>query len=143
TAREVMKAVAVPAGWRADYEKGLLVLRRLLSLDPDNFRLLVALVDICADWFLDCYNNEDPQTLWEQVERFTPFARKLARLVEGRPGEWAARSALSEFCKFRGFIAPDPAEKRSLYRQALGYNPDNENVRQLLRDLGEDTRPVG
>src|SRR5262249_40892244 len=80
--REVLKAGDVPEGWRANYERGLSFLRRLLSLDRDNLRLLTALVDICGDWFLDCYNNEDPQTLWEQVERFTPFAFKLARLVD-------------------------------------------------------------
>jgi hypothetical protein len=132
---EVLKTGAVAEGWRADYEKGLGYLRRLLSLDRDNVRLLTALVEICGDWFLDCYNNEDPRTLCEQVERFTPFALKLARLVEGRPGEWAARAALAEFCKYRGFIAANPAERISLYREAVRFNPDNENVRQLLAEV--------
>jgi hypothetical protein len=135
TTREIMKTGTIPRGWRADYEKGLSFLRRLLSLDRDNVRLLTALVDICGDWFLDCYNNEAPQTLWEQVERFTPFALKLARLVDKRPGEWAARVALAEFYKYRGFIAADRAEKISLYQQARCFNPDNDNVRQLLDEL--------
>jgi hypothetical protein len=122
-------------GWRADYEKGLGYLRRFLSLDRDNIRLLTALVEICGEWFFDCYNNEDPQQLWTQVDRFTPFALKLARLVERQPEQLAARAALSEFYKYRGFVAADHNEKIALYREAARFDPDNENVRQLLAHL--------
>jgi hypothetical protein len=136
--REVMKHGAIPEGWRADYAPGLAYLKRLLSLDRDNLRLLTALVETAGDWFLDCYNNEDPPTLWEQVERLTPFALKLARLVEERPEELAARAALAEFTKYRGFIAADLSEKVALYREAARFDPTNENVRQLLAEA-EDT----
>src|SRR5205823_7282209 len=87
TTREAMRYGAIPEGWRADYEKGLGYLRRLLSLDTENVRLLTALVEICDEWFLDLYNAEDPPALAAQVERFAPFAAQLARQVEGRPGE--------------------------------------------------------
>src|SRR5262249_36627871 len=130
--REVMRHGAVAAGWRADYEKGLAQLRGLLSLDQANIRLLTALVETAADWFFDCYNNEDMPRLWQQVERFTPFALKLARLVAERPGELAARAALSDFYKFRGFTAEDREARVALYREALHYNPANANVRELL-----------
>ena len=126
-----------PRVWRADYGKGLSGLLRLLSLDRDNLRLLTALVEICDDWFLDLYNAADPRRLAEQVERFTPFAAQLARLVEDRPGDLAARAALSDFYKFRGFTAGDRARKVELYREALRFNPGNDNVRSLLKDLGE------
>ncbi len=132
---DVMRRGQAAEGWRGDYEAGLTYLRRLLSLDRDNLRLLTALVEICGDWFLDCYNNEDPQTLGRQVERFTPFALKLARLVQDRPQELAARAALAEFYKYRGFIAAGRAEKAALYREAARFNPDNENVRRLLEEL--------
>jgi tetratricopeptide (TPR) repeat protein len=134
-AHEVMRTAGAPEGWRADYERGLAHLRRLLSLDRDNIRLLTALIDLCADWCLACYTNEAPAKLLELVERFTPFALKLARLVESRPGELAARIALAEFYKYRGFIAPDRAEKQALYREAARFNPENENVRQLLAEF--------
>jgi hypothetical protein len=136
--REVMRHGPAPAGWRADYEGGLAYLRRLLSLDRDNLRLLTALVEICGEWFLDCYNNEDPQILVQQVSRFTPFALKLARLIDARPGELSARIALAEFYKFRGFIAADPAQKQALYQEAGRFDPENENVRQLLEEIGSD-----
>jgi hypothetical protein len=132
--REVMRHGLAGEGWRADYEGGLAYLRRLLSLDRDNLRLLTALADICGEWFLDCYNNEDAEALVRQVSRFTPFALKLARLIEGRPGELAARVALAEFYKFRGFTAADPAEKRALYREAARFDAENENVRQLMAE---------
>jgi hypothetical protein len=133
--REAMRHGDIAEGWRADYEKGLAYLRRCLSLDPDNRRLLTAVIEVCVEWFLDCYNNEDARQLWRQVDRFTPFALKLARLVQERPGEWAARMALSEFTKYRGFVAGARAQKAALYREALLLNPANENVRELLASL--------
>jgi tetratricopeptide (TPR) repeat protein len=133
--REVMRHGDIPPGWQADYEKGLTYLRRLLSLDRDNLRLLTALVETCTDWFLDCYNNEDAPRLWEQVERFTPFALKLARMIENRADDLTARGVLSEFYKFRGFIADGRERKIALYREALKFNPANQNVRELLAEL--------
>src|SRR5262249_53956806 len=135
TTREAMRYGAIPEGWRADYEKGLAGLRRLLSLDRDNLRLLTALVEVCAEWFLDLYNAADPPTLAAQVERFTPFAVQLARQTEGRPGELPARVALSDFFKFRGFVARSAEDKKALYREALRFNPANANARELLAEL--------
>src|SRR5262249_49139217 len=128
----------VPEGWHADYDKGLSYLRRLLSFDRENVRLLTAVVEICAEWFLDCYNNEARRQLWDQVFRFMPFAQQLARLVEGRPGDLTARAALAEFYKFRGFIEPDRDRKIALYREALRFNPGNENVQRLLAEIEPD-----
>ena len=113
------------------------VLPRLLSLDRDNVRLLTAMVEICGEWFLDLYNAGDRSRLAEHVERFTPFASQLGRLSEDRPGDLAARAALSDFYKFRGFVAGDRAHKIELYRKALRFNPGNDNVPAgLLADLG-------
>jgi tetratricopeptide (TPR) repeat protein len=137
TTREAMRYGDVPEGWRADYDKGLAHLRRLLSLDPQNVRLLTALVEVCGDWFLDLYNTENRERLTELVGRFTPFAQQLARLVEDRPGDLAARAALSEFLKFRGFVAAEPVDRVAHYREALRFNAQNQNVRELLKGLGE------
>ena len=136
--REAMRYGAVPEGWHADYDKGLSHLRRLLSLDRDNVRLLTALVEICGDWFLDLYNAADHTRLAEQVTRFALFAQQLQRLTEGRPGDLAARAALSQYFKFRGFVAADRAEKVKMYRESLRLNSANENVRELLHGLGEE-----
>lgn len=137
--REVMRSGDIPEGWRCNYEAGTLYLRKLLSLDRDNRRLLIALVEICTDWFLDLYDTQDASRLREQVDRFTPFAKQLERMVadEETPDEEkvTARSVLSEMWKFRGFVAADYAEKISLYRAALELNPANENVQRLLTDL--------
>jgi hypothetical protein len=135
--REAMRYGDVAEGMRADYELGLGWLRRLLSLDRDSLRLLTALVEVCGEWFLDLYNVGRPAALAEQVERFTPFALQLARLAEARPGDLAARAALAEYYKFRGFVAGDRGQKAALYREALRFNPANDNVRQLLADMGE------
>ena len=80
-----------------------------------------------------------------EVERYTPFALQLMRGYgavtttgqggPGWPGELAARAALSEFFKFRGFVADDWDRKRALYREALELNPANDNVRNLLAEL--------
>ena len=77
-----------------------------------------------------------------EVERYTPFALQLVRAYgavttagQGWPGELAARAALSEFFKFRGFIANDRERKQALYREALELNPANDNVRNLLTEL--------
>jgi hypothetical protein len=133
--REAMRYGAIPEGWRADYEKGLAGLRRLLSLDRDNVRLLTALVEECTEWFFDLYQLGDAPALREQTERFTPFALQLARLAEGRPGDLAARAALADFYKFRGFVCRDRDQKAALYREALRFNPANDNVRNLLAEL--------
>lgn len=133
--REKMKSDDIPEGWRADYEAGLLHLRRFLSLDRDNRRLLTALVEICNDWFLDLYDNEDHSELKKQVERFTMFARQLAKMLTD--DDLPAKTALAEFYKFRGYIAATIDERIALYREALEFNPANENVRELLSELEE------
>jgi hypothetical protein len=134
TTREAMRFGVVPDGLRADYEKGLTYLRRLLSLDSDNPRLLAALVEICNDWFLDLYHQNNAAMLRRQLERFTPFALQLARRIGERPGDLTARAALSDFWKFRGFVAADREQKIALYREALRFNPANDNVRDLLAE---------
>jgi hypothetical protein len=133
--REAMRYGAIPEGWRADYDTGLTYLRRLLSLDRDNPRLLAALVEVCTEWFLDLYHATAAPLLQQQVERFTPFAQHLARLIDGRPAELAARAALADFWKFRGFVAADRHQKIALYREALAFNPANTNVQSLLAEL--------
>ena len=87
-----MRYGAISDGWRADYEKGLSHLRRLLSLDRDNVRLLTALVETCGDWFLDLYNTGDSSRLASQVERFLPFALQLNRLTQTNGADLAVRS---------------------------------------------------
>jgi hypothetical protein len=135
TTREAMRYGDIAEGWRADYEKGLVSLRHLLSLDKDNVRLLAALVEICNDWFLDLYRLGQGTELRAQLERFTPFALQLGRQIEGRPGDLSARAALSDFWKFRGLLAADREHKAALYREALRFNPANHNVRDLLAEL--------
>jgi tetratricopeptide (TPR) repeat protein len=135
--REAMRFGDAPEGWRADYERGLASLEQLLAIDPDDVRLLTAHAEMCADWFLDLYNLHD-RRLFDEVERRAPFAERLAELVGEEEGELAARSALSEFWKFRGFCAGDRREKLELYRQALAFHPANDNVRNLIADLGGD-----
>lgn len=135
--RDAMRSGAVREGFAGDYDKGLSYLRRLLSLDRENVRLLTALVEICHEWFLDFFNAGDPPGLAEQLERFTPFAMQLARLIAGKPEEHAPRAALSDFWKFRGFMARDRDEKRRLFEEALEFNPANENARSLLAKLSE------
>jgi hypothetical protein len=135
--REAMRFGDVPDGLHADYERGLAALRRHLSLDHDNVRLLTALVEICSEWFLDLYHAPDRGDLGEVVACFTPFAQQLARLVEGRPGELLARAVLADYWKFRGFVTSDGNRKRALYEEALRFNPSNSNVRELLAGLDE------
>ena len=134
--REAMRFGDAPEGWRADYERGLASLERLLAIDPDDVRLLTAHAEMGADWFLDLYNLHD-RRLFDEVERRVPFAECLAERI-GEGGGLAARSALSEFWKFRGFCAGDRREKLALYRQALAFHPANDNVRNLIADLGGD-----
>jgi hypothetical protein len=129
-AREASKQGTIPEGWSGNHEKGLEPLRRLLSLDRDNPRLLTALIEMCLDWLMDCYNNQDFAGLYRQVERFTPIALKLARVAS--EADLASRGALSDFTKFRAFMAPDLAARITLYREALRFNPANDNVRHLL-----------
>jgi hypothetical protein len=140
--REAMRYGDVPEGWRADYTRGLDGLRRLLSLDRDNVRLLTALVEVCTEWFLDLYHQGDVAALREQAERFTPLALQLARLAADRPGDLAARAAVAEYWKFRGFVSRDRAERVALYHEALRFNPANANVRDLLAEL-EPPPPEG
>ncbi len=135
--REVMKQGEIREGFQADYDRGLSHLRRLVNLDRENLRLLTGLVEICHEWFLDFYQAGDRPGLVEQVDRFTPFAMQLASLVQSRPDETAARTALSEFWKFRGFLAPNHDDARRLYEQALEFDPANQNVRELLVKLDE------
>jgi len=135
--REAMRYGQVAEGWRADYEKGLTGLARLLSLDKGNVRLLTALVETCNDYFHDCYVNEDARRLWEGVERYTPFALQLALLSDKRQADLTARAALAEFYKFRGFVAPQRERKLALFREALGFDPRNENVRELLEQAAD------
>ncbi len=135
TTREAMRFGAVPEGWRADYEKGLGYLRRLLSLDRDNPRLLAALLEICNDWFLDLYHLGAAATLRVQVERFAPFALQLARALTNVPATCRA----ARRCRISGSsaVSSSPtAQKAALYREALRFNPANNNVHDLLAELG-------
>jgi hypothetical protein len=136
TTREAMRHGRIPQGWRADYERGLSQLSRLVSLDRDNVRLLTSLIEICCEWFIDLYNTQDAQAMHEQVGRYTPLALQLARLVADRATELPARAALAEFSKFRGFLENDPARKIALYREALRLDPGNRNIQELLAHLG-------
>jgi hypothetical protein len=138
--RAMLKNGPVAQGWRADYENSLAYLRRLLSLDHDNIRLLTALLEICCDWFLDCYNNEDPEALWRQLDRFTPFALHLARLLAQSSEEPAARAALAEYYKYRAFATSDRTGRIAIYREAVRLNPENDNVRYLLAQLEKETK---
>jgi len=82
TTREVMRYGTVPEGWHADYDKGLGYLRRLLSLDRENVRLLTALVEICDEWFLDLYHTHASRALAEQAERPSVDSRRFRMLIE-------------------------------------------------------------
>jgi tetratricopeptide (TPR) repeat protein len=135
---ELMRGGDIPPGWRADHEKGLSALRRLLSLDPENLRLLTTLIDRCGDYFFDCYNNEAWDKLGDGLNSCTPLALKLVRMIESRPADVAARAALAEFYKFRGLAALDRAGKIALWREALHFNPGNHNVRELLAQVGAE-----
>jgi tetratricopeptide (TPR) repeat protein len=133
--REAMRFSAGQCGCDADYEMGLTWLTRLLSLDRDNLRLLTELVSICVAWFSESYESGDMGTIVGGVERFTPFALHLARLVEQSDGaELTARAALAEFSKFRGFVAPEPERKAALYREAFRWHPTSERARRLLAE---------
>jgi hypothetical protein len=134
-ARDAMEQGDIPEGWRAHYEAGLDGLRRFLQLDPDNLRLLTALIETCNDWFLDCYNNEDAPRLWHGVECYTPLADHLVRLIEEDGGRLPALAALAGFFKFRGFVASERDQKIGFYRQALRFNPGDENVKNLLAEI--------
>src|SRR5262249_62091984 len=119
-------------GGRPDYERGLGSLRPFLSLDRENVRLLTALAEVCGEWFLDCYNNEAREELLSQVERFTPFALQLARLVGDAEGHLPARLALAEFYKFRGFVAAGRRPQQEVEREAVHLNPRNQHAPHLL-----------
>jgi hypothetical protein len=135
TTREAMRFGRAAEGLKADYEAGLGMLRQLLSLDGENVRLLTALVEACNDWFLDLYHLQDRRALREQVERHAPFSTQLLRLVAAQPAAHAAKAALSDFYKVRGFVETDRERKIELYREALELNPGNQNVRDLLAEL--------
>jgi hypothetical protein len=137
--REAMRYGEIAAGWRADYDRGLAGLVRLLSLDHDNVRLLTAVVETCNECFHDCYVNEDSHRLWQGVERYTPFALRLALLADRRQADLTARAALAEFYKFRGFVAPERERKLALFSEALAFDPRNENVRDLLEQTRKPT----
>src|SRR5439155_24437787 len=68
TTREAMRFGDIAEGLRADYESGLSLLRCLLSLDGQNERLLTALVETCAEWFLDLYHLHAPPGLLEPLD---------------------------------------------------------------------------
>jgi tetratricopeptide (TPR) repeat protein len=141
--REAMRQAPSTEDSHAHFDSGLARLRQLLSLDRDNPRLLTALLEICGVWFFNLYNAGTRTALIEQVERFTPFALQLARQVDGRPGDLAARAALATFTKFRGYVAADPVRRAELYREALRFNPTDNNVRGLLANLERTERGPG
>ncbi len=134
--REAMRFGDIPEGFRADYERAFSLLASALALDPDNVRLLTAHVEICVEWFFDLYQLQDAR-LFTEVDRLLEPAERLAGLARSQEGLPAARAALSDYWKFRGFAAASPA-KAELYREALRLNPGNDNVRDLLARLEGD-----
>jgi tetratricopeptide (TPR) repeat protein len=134
--REAMQYGDISEGHTSDYNRGLMLLQRLLSIDRDNVRLLTALVEVCIEWFLALYHLGDGQALQQQIGRFTPFALHLVRLIADCPGDLAARAALADYWMFRGLVSGDRAEKIALLREALRFNPANANVHDLLAQLG-------
>ena len=80
-------------------------------------------MEICGDWFLDLYDTQDAGRLAEKSNVTRRSRWQLARgcaaaaaAEQGWAGELAAHTALSEFFKFRGFIADDWERKRALPR---------------------------
>ena len=130
--REAMRYGNVPEGWRADYDKGLTGFGALPQSRPgqrppahrpdrDVQRLLPRLLR--QRGFAPAVGRRG---------RYTPFALQLAVLADRREADLTARAVLAEFYKFRGFVAPEREHRRSLFREALAFDPRNENVRELL-----------
>jgi hypothetical protein len=99
-------------------------------------RVLTTLLEMAADWFRDLDQTRDNDRLRSEVDRFTPQAVQLARLIEERPGGLGARYALSAFYRFRSQVAFDMPTRISLLREALRFNPGNDEARLALVALG-------
>jgi hypothetical protein len=134
--RQAMREGDFPTGWKADHDLATGRLSRLLSLAPDSVRVLTTLLELAADWFRDLDQTRDTDRLRNEVDRFTPQAVQLARLIEDRPGNLGSRYALSAFYRFRSQVAADIPTRISLLREALRFNPGNDEARLALVALG-------
>jgi hypothetical protein len=137
-AREAMRHGDAPPGWRSAYERGLAILRRLLSLARDNVRLLTAIITACVEWLTDLYNLGDYPAVREQASRHLPLASQLGRLVEGGAGNLASRTALADYARLRGMAASSPEERARLFREGLKWDPANEGLKDHLSEMGVD-----
>ena len=134
--RTAMRQGHFPTGWKADHDLATSRLSRLLSLAPDSVRVLTTLLELAADWFRDLDETRDNDRLRSEVDRFTPQAVQLARLIEDRSGGLGPRCTLSAFYRFRSQVAIDRPTRITLLREALRFNPGNDEARLALVALG-------
>ena len=136
TTREAMRFGAIPEGWRADYDKGLSLpappaqsgSRQRIDCWPPSSRSATIGFSICI-------TKTTPRRCGGRsiASHRSPCNWLVAST--NAPAICRARAALSDFWKFRGFLAADREQKAVLYREALRFNPANNNVRDLLAEL--------
>jgi tetratricopeptide (TPR) repeat protein len=122
----------LPKGIRKNYEGGIHHLENFIKLDIHVVRVLRTSLQWYNDWCLDLYVTKDMERVKELMQSARPVADRLTpSCIKGR-GYTSENQALSQHFLFRGFTADEPEHAIKEYEEALAWNPENDNAKELL-----------
>jgi tetratricopeptide (TPR) repeat protein len=122
----------LPSGIRKNYEGGIQHLENFIKLNITVVRVLRASLQWYNDWCFDLYVTKNIEHLKKLMQSAGHVADSLAPNCVKLRGYSPENQALSQHFMFRGFIVDAPKQAIKEYREALDWNPENENAKELL-----------
>ncbi len=129
----------LPKGIQKNYEGGIKKLEPFINLNIPVKRVLRASLEWYNAWCYDLYLTHDPERIQELMKPACAVADQLVALCIKLRGHTPENQSLSMHFLLRGFTCGDPEQAINEYREALAWNPANENAQKLL---GESAQAV-
>lgn len=129
----------LPEGIRKNYEGGINHLAPFIGLGIPVVRVLRASLDWYNEWCYDLHVTKQRNRITALMTPARAVADKLVPLCTKARGHLPENQALSQHFLLRGFITQDkdPKQASEEYRQALTWNPANQNAQELLGQAGQ------
>jgi len=128
----------LPEGLRKNYEGGIKLLQRFIALGAPDIGALCSTLEWFNDWCYDLYVTENIT----QIKKLMVDARQVADQLVPRCAKLHSfrpeNQALSRHFLLRGFLLDDPEKAIEQYEEALTWDDQNVNARQLMKGRERD-----
>lgn len=129
---------SLPKGIRKNYEGGIRYLEPFIKLNIPEVRVLRTSLEWYNDWCYDLYVTREIERIKALMLSARLVADQLAPLcIKGR-GYPPENQALSQHFLLRGFATDEPEHATKEYKEALEWNPGNDNAEQLLGQAAQE-----